>query len=676
MADLLFEIGCEEIPAGVVASVLPELERLAGEELRTANVKHGGLSVLGGPRRLALVVRDVLERQPDLDETVVGPVASAGDKARAGFARKLGLAPEAVQVEGERFVARRRVIGRAALELLPDLLTRLIGRLPFPKSMRWGTHSEKFVRPVRWLLAVFAGEVVPLEYAGVRSGRQSRGHRFLAPEAFEVDGPAAWRAGLASRSVLVDPVERRKAVVVELERLARETGLIIQKDEALVDEVTNLVELPVGICGTFDPVFLDLPEVVVVSAMRRHQRYFAVRKPDGKLSNHFVTIAGTRVRDPGVVVRGNERVLKARLSDARFFLEEDRKTPLEKQAEKLSRVVWIQKLGTMSERVARVERLAGGLAAGLGVDAGQVGRAARLAKADLVTHMVGEFPELQGFVGADYAAREGEAPEVARAIVEHYQPRAAGEPPAASPVGAVLAIADRMDTLVGCFSAGLAPTGSNDPFALRRAAFGLLQTLLQHRWHLSLRKIAEDAAAGYGTAEAPRAVAPALEFVLGRLRGLLAEKFPTDLVEAVLAAGFDDVLDAQLRLQALSDFRATAEFESLSVAIKRAGNIVKAGVVDLAIDPAALGEPAERTLLARIEEVRKRLDPLLAGRSYRAVLDELAQLRAPVDAFFESIFVMDENLDVRNRRLALLSQVHRLFLRVADFRQLGSGTSS
>jgi glycyl-tRNA synthetase beta chain len=671
VADLLLEIGCEEIPARVLSTVLAELPRLAEEDLRAANVKHGALSALGAPRRIALVVRDVLERQPDVDETIVGPVASAGDKARTGFARKTGVAPESIVVENERFVARRKVVGRPALELLPEMLTRLIGRLPFPKSMRWGQHSARFVRPVRWLLALFGGEVVPIELAGVRSGRQSRGHRFLAPESFVVDSPAAWRQGLAQRSVVVDPVERRQQVVAELDRIARETGLTVQRDDALVDEVTNLVELPVGVCGTFDPQFLELPEVVVVSAMRRHQRYFAVRKPDGKLSNQFVTIAGTRVREVSTVVRGNERVLKARLADARFFLQEDRKIPLERHAEKLSRVVWIQKLGTMSERVTRLERLASALAPELGLDLGHVTRAARLAKADLTTHMVGEFPELQGFVGADYAERDKEPAEVSRAIVEHYQPRAAGEPPAPSPVGAALVLADRMDTLVGCFSAGLAPTGSNDPFALRRAAFGLLQTLLHHRWHLSLRQLAERAAAGYGTAEATQAVPAVLEFVLGRLRGLLGEKFPGDLVEAVLAAGYDDPQDAQLRLQALSDFRSSAEFDSLSVAIKRAGNIVKSGLVDVEVDAATLGEPAERTLHTRIGEVRGRLDPRLAARDYRAVLDELAQLRGPIDTFFESIFVMDEDLTVRNRRLALLSQVHRLFLRVADFRQIG-----
>jgi glycyl-tRNA synthetase beta chain len=671
VADLLLEIGCEEIPARVLSTVLADLPRLAEEDLRSANVKHGAVSALGAPRRIALLVRDVLDRQPDVDETIVGPVVSAGDKARTGFARKVGVPPELVVVENERFVARRKVVGRPALELLPDLLTRLIGRLPFPKSMRWGQHSARFVRPVRWLLALFGGEVVPIELAGVRSGRQSRGHRFLAPEAFVVDSAESWQKGLAQRSVVVDPDERRKQVVAELDRIARETGLTVQRDDALVEEVTNLVELPVGVCGSFDPQFLELPEVVVVSAMRRHQRYFAVRQPDGKLSNQFVTIAGTRVRDVGVVVRGNERVLRARLADARFFLEEDRKLPLEKHAEKLSRVVWIQKLGTMSERVGRLEKLARALGAELGLDQGQISRAARLAKADLTTHMVGEFPDLQGFVGADYAQREKEPAEVSRAIVEHYQPRTAGESPAASPLGAALAVADRVDALVGCFSAGLAPTGSNDPFALRRAAFGLLQTVLAHRWHLSLRKLAEGAAAGYGTAEAPPAVPAVLEFVLGRLRGLLGEKFPGDLVEAVLAAGYDDPQDAQLRLQALSDFRSTADFESLSVAIKRAGNIVKGGLTDLEIDPATLGEPAERTLHARIGEVRGRLDPRLAARDYRAVLDELAQLRGPIDAFFESIFVMDEDLTVRNRRLALLTQVHRLFLRVADFRQIG-----
>ena len=372
------------------------------------------------------------------------------------------------------------------------------------------------------------------------------------------------------------------------------------------------------------------------------------------------------------MVRGNERVLKARLSDARFFLQEDRKTPLEHQAEKLSRVVWIQKLGTMSERVTRLERLASALAPELRVDAGQVGRAARLAKADLVTHMVGEFPDLQGFVGADYAERDKEPPEVSRAIVEHYQPRAAGEPPAASPIGAVLVLADRMDTLVGCFSVGLAPTGSNNPFALRRAAFGLLQTLLHHRWHLSLRKLAEQAAAGYGTAEATKAVPAVLEFVLGRLRGLLAEKVPADLVEAVLAAGFDDASDALLRLQALGDFRSSAEFESLSVAIKRAGNIVKARGVDLEVDAAELGEPAERTLHARIGEVRSRLDPRLAAGATAPCSTSWpsSARRSTRSSSRSSSWTRTSPCAIDAWRCSRRST--GLFLRVADFRQIGS----
>lgn len=672
MADLLLEIGCEEIPAGVISAVLPELGQIAGQELRGAGVGHGSIRSLGSPRRLALLIQEIQERQPDREERIVGPVASAGDKARAGFARKLGLGPEAIVVEDDRFVAHRSVVGRPALELLPGLLERVITRLPFPKSMRWGQRPEAFVRPVRWLLSLFGAEVVPLHFAGVRSDRHSRGHRFMAPQPFIVADPASWEDALAQRSVIVDQNRRRAMVLAELDRIAAETGFVIQSDDGLVDEVTNLVEWPVGLFGKFRPEFLQLPEVVVVSAMRRHQRYFAVRGADGRLSNHFVTIAGTRVDNPAQVVRGNERVLKARLADAEFFLQEDRKLTLERHAQRLSRVVWIQKLGTMRERVDRLDRLATALAGELGLDGGQASRAAQLAKADLVTQMVGEFPELQGFIGADYAQRDGEPAQVCRAILEHYQPRAAGDPPAASALGAVLAIADKMDALVGCFSAGLSPAGSNDPFALRRAALGVLQTLLNQGWHLSLRTIAETAAAGYGTAEASRAVSAVLEFVVGRLRGLLAESYPPDLVEAVLAAGSDDPVDVRLRLAALAVFRQTAEFEALEVAIKRVANIAKGAPVGSEVDPASLQEVGEKALLAKSVEVQGRLADLLARRDYRGVLEELAQLRGPVDAFFASLFVMDEDPKIRSRRLALLSQVHRLFLRVADFRQISS----
>jgi glycyl-tRNA synthetase beta chain len=539
--------------------------------------------------------------------------------------------------------------------------------------MRWADHPEKFVRPVRWIVALFGGEVVPITFAGVRAGRHSRGHRFAAPEPFEVTAFADWKDQLRERFVLADPVERRQRVVEELRRIEAETGLTVRPDEALLAEVTNLVEYPVGVHGSFDPAFLELPESVVVSAMRRHQRYFAMTRAAGnesRLANVFVTIAGTPARDPKVVAHGNERVLRARLADARFFFDEDRKLPLGEHAARLSKVVWVKGLGTIAEKVTRLERAATAMAGRFGVDPEKTARAAQLAKADLVTHLVGEFPDLQGLVGSAYALAAGEAPEVSRAIAEHHQPRNAAEPPAQGKVGALLAVADRMDTLVGCFSMGLAPTGSADPYALRRAALGLLQTLLGHKWHVPLRELAEAAALLYGKDEAKKAVAPVLEFITGRLRGIFIETLPADVVDAVLAADASDPVDALLRAEALSRFRAAPEFAALSTAIKRVGNILKNASPGQVVEEKLFEDPAERALWAETRRVGEAVAPSLSARAYGEVLSQLAGLGAPVDAFFTGVFVMAENPEVRANRLALLARVNALFLRIADFRLL------
>src|SRR5262249_50154133 len=391
MPDLLLEVGCEEIPAGFLAGALPELANRAKAALEAAKLWPADVQTLGTPRRLALTVRNLPGRQPDIDEELKGPPVTAGDKARDGFARKFGLDPGAVKEEGGRFVARRHVKGQDARALLPQILSQLITQLPWPKSMRWADHTETFVRPVHWIIALYDGEVVPVEFAGIKSGRATRGHRFLAPAAFEVGTIDAWRAELKKKFVIVDPVERRQLIESEIARIEGEAKLKVRPDEALLAEVTNLVEYPVGVAGSFDERFLEVPEAVVVSAMRGHQRYFAMLTPAGKLANRFLTIAGTIVKDPRIVAHGNERVLRARLSDARFFFDEDRKVPLDERAKKLGGIVWIKQRGTMADKALRIKEIAAGLAKTLGIDGKKVERAAELCKADLLTHLVGEF---------------------------------------------------------------------------------------------------------------------------------------------------------------------------------------------------------------------------------------------------------------------------------------------
>jgi glycyl-tRNA synthetase beta chain len=468
--------------------------------------------------------------------------------------------------------------------------------------MRWGIPDVAFVRPVHWLVALYGGEVVPLAFAGVASGRTTRGHRFLAPGPIELDGsPGGYLAALREAFVLVEPDRRRTAISAELARVEGETGAHVRRDEALLDEVTNLVEYPVAVCGSFAGDFLVTPEEVIVSAMRSHQRYFAMEDESGRLASRFVTIAGTVTLDPEVVRQGNERVLAARLADAQFFFVEDQKLPLARLAEKLSGVVFQKKLGTVGDKVARVRQLAEALAGEVGEDAALAARAAELCKVDLVTSMVGEFPDLQGVMGRHYAGLAGEPAPVCQAIEEHYLPRGAGGPLPESGLGAVVGLADRIDTLCGCFAVGLAPTGSADPYGLRRAALGILAVLLDRGWSVRLGWLVEQA--GEKLARLSNITvggevrAQILEFLRTRLRGVLTEGGAApDCVEAALAAGFENVPDARARALALSRLRTRADFEPLAAAFKRVANILKGPAGQ------ALGQPPDPDLFAESEE--------------------------------------------------------------------------
>jgi glycyl-tRNA synthetase beta chain len=681
MAELLFEIGTEEIPAGFLTQALEDLPRLAAKKLDAARLKHDAPRALGTPRRITLVV-DVAERQEDVAEDLVGPPAKVAfkdgkpTKAAEAFAKKAGVDVSAIKLvatdKGEYCSARREVAGLAATALLPEVLGSLVRELPFKKSMRWADHDEAFVRPVHWLLALFAGEVVPVEFAGVKSGNTTCGHRFTHPVPVAVTGYADYCVRLRERNVLVVPEERRKLVVEEIRRLEAETGAKTIDDPGLVDEVTNLVECPSGLCGTFAEGFLEVPRDVIVAAMRGHQRYFAMVDAGGKLVNRFVTMAGTPTRDPALVRRGNERVLAARLSDARFFYAEDQKVKLADRAARLGGMVFINKLGTQAERVQRVRALALGLAQVVGAEVEAVARAAELCKADLTTQMVGEFPELQGVMGRDYALRQGEDPVVADAILEHYLPRGASDRLPAGLVGAVLGVADRADAIVGCFGVGLQPTGSADPFALRRAALGILQIVLTRGWRLSLKDLAENAARGYAKPQFTAAVAAVLDFFKGRLRGVLADGAPGDVVDAVLAAGFDDVVDAAARTKALAALRQRADFEPIGVAFKRVANILKGETVGEGA--AALTgpkiEPEEQALADAFASLEKRVATLIAAHDYAAALQDLTTLRPAVDLFFDKVLVMDPDPAIKARRLGLLGRINRLFTSIADFRQL------
>jgi glycyl-tRNA synthetase beta chain len=682
VAELLFEIGTEEIPAGFLAQALVDLPRLAAARLDGARLAHGAPVALGTPRRLTLLVKELAARQEDLAEDLTGPPKKAAfdkdgtpTRAAEAFAKKAGVDVSAIRIvqtdKGEYCAARREVAGRPARELLPELLAALIRELPFKKSMRWAERDEAFVRPVHWIVALLDGEVIPLEFAGVRSGAETRGHRFLAPAPVRVGSITEYEAALRAGHVMLDPAERRRVVEREIERLGREAGGTTVPDPGLVAEVANLVEWPLGILGSFDARFLEVPREVIISAMRGHQRYFAVNDAQGRLKDDFITIAGTVPRDPAVVRRGNERVLAARLADARFFFAEDQKVKLADRAARLAGIVFINKLGTMAEKVARVRALAVGFAQVVGAPVEEVARAAALCKADLTTQMVGEFPELQGVMGREYARRQGEAPAVADAIFEHYLPRGAQDQLAAGIVGAVLGVADRMDSIVGCFGVGLQPTGSADPYALRRAALGVLQTLLARGWRVSLKDLVRNAARGYEKPVFTEAEPAVLDFLRGRLRGILCEQLPADVVDAVLAVGAEDVVDAAVRARALAELRSQPDFEPIGVAFKRVANILKGA--EVAAPPAGLAlpvEPAEQALEEAFAAVAGRAEQQIAAHEYAAALRDLSSLRGPVDRFFDEILVMDPDPSLKQRRLWLLGRINRLFMRIADFRQL------
>jgi glycyl-tRNA synthetase beta chain len=690
MADVLLEIGAEEIPAGFVPPALEQLERDLGKALDDARLSHGEVKAVGTPRRLAVWARDVAARQPDATSQALGPpVAHAFDgegkptAAALGFAKSQGVDVAALErtqtPKGERLAVTRTEKGRPAAQVLPALLERLVGGVKFKKSMRSRHDEVTFARPVRWLVALHGGRPLKIRFGEVVSGKVTYGHRFLAPKAIALTGkPEDYVAKLRKAFVVVDPVERRRLVEQEVAKAAKAAGGKPLENPGLLDEVTNPVESPTGIAGEFEKSNLELPREVVISEMRSHQRYFAVVDAAGKLRNRFVAVAGTKVKDANVARHGYERVLRARLADARFFFEEDKKKKLRDRIEALGRRTYQARLGSELDRTHRIGAVASALARAIGKgelvpDALEV---ARLAKTDLTTGMVGEFPELQGIMGAHYARIEGMKPEIADAIEDHYRPIGASEDMPRGDLGALVALADRFHQLVGIVGVGEKATGAADPFGLRRAAIGILRILLDRGYHLSLAAAVEEtlnALQGVKLAQDRAVVAEqVLDFLRGRLKAQWGEEFPSDLVEAVLAAGFDDVVDARKRLEALAEVKARPDFLPLAAAFKRVANIQeKAGGPGAAkVDPQLLRDEAERRLLSEIERVESEASPLREGRNYPAVLRNVATLEPAVARFFDDVLVMAEEPALRANRLGLMRRVAALFADLADFRKI------
>ncbi|UCD71101.1 MAG: glycine--tRNA ligase subunit beta [Syntrophobacterales bacterium] len=681
--ELLLEIGTEEIPAGFISKALEEMSLLIQGELHANRIAHGEVRTLGTPRRLVLLIEDVAEKQEDVEREKLGPpLQMAFDekgkptKAAMGFAKGQGLGMEDLKTvkreKGEYLCAVKKEEGKPSSLLFREILPRVIGAISFPKSMRWGTVKIRFARPIHWILALFNGQVIPFGFGGIESGNRSYGHRFMSPHALEVRDFQTYEKQIKGAFVIVDPQERRKMIEEGIAKAAKEVSGRVLGNEDLLEEVIHLVEYPTAIVGTFEKEFLNLPREVVINAMEEHQRYFPVVDENENLMPYFVCVCNTRTPDMETVKRGNERVLKARLSDAKFFFYEDTKEALDRKVEALKGVIFQAQLGTSYEKVLRFKELALYLAREFRPDLKEkVERAAMLCKADLVTGMVGEFPTLQGVVGREYALISGEDEEVAIAIFEHYLPAFAGDRLPSGTIADFISIGDKLDTIVGCFGIGLIPTGAGDPFALRRQALGIIHVILGKGYPISLTaliRVAMELLKEKIERSPEEIEADVLAFFRGRFANLLASRgYPGDLVESVLAVQADDLRDAHARVEVLAKLREKPQFEPLAVVFKRIANILKGADYRSKTNPGLFEEPQEKELHQRYLEMKGDFDSLMKNGDYKGVMAALAKLHVPVNKLFDHVLVMAEDKKVRDNRLALLGEIHGLFSQVADF---------
>ena len=686
--DFLFELGTEELPPKSLFTLAQALADGVAKGLAAAAVTHGEVEWFATPRRLAVRVHGVADKQPDQEIKRQGPaVANAFDasgqptKAASGFAASCGVSVEQLQqVDGPKgrvlqFVGTRK--GEATAALLPAIVKASLDALPIAKRMRWGAGEHEFVRPVHWAVMLFGTVVVDCEILGLRTGKHSHGHRFHHPAPVPIANPAKYVEALEKAHVVADVAVRRERIRKGAVELAQANGGHAVIESALLDEVTALVEWPVPLIGRFDERYLQLPQEVPIATMQDHQRYFPVRDAQGKLRNEFIAVANIESRAPDKVRDGNERVVRPRLADAAFFWDSDRRERLENRRALLKSVTFQAKLGSLHDKVERVARLAVRIAESIGGDAANARRAAELSKCDLLTLMVGEFPELQGLMGKYYAQLDGEQSEVCTALEEQYWPRFAGDHVPETRAGITLALADKLDTLAGIFAIGQKPSGTRDPFGLRRAALGVLRTILERQLDLDLRQLIESAVAAQPVETKPEVAEEVWTYIAERLRSSYLEgdadrAVTTEMFDAVLASRTQSVLDVDVRLRALERFLKMPEAESLAAANKRIANILRKAPADLsgAVDTSRLQDGAERQLFDHVLSMERAVNPLFARREYGQALTQLASLRDDVDRFFDSVMVMAEDADVRANRLGLLLRLRGLFLQFADLSRL------
>jgi len=679
---LLLEIGTEEVPAHVMPGILSQLKENAAKTFDELRIEYKNIKTLGTPRRSALLVEGLAEQQADLSKENRGPAVNIAfdadgnpTKAAQGFARGQGVKPEELVTKDGYVYAMVHEKGGQTVDLLGETLKGLVDGLNFPNNMHWADLDYKFIRPLRWLVALYGQDVIDFEVANVKSGRTSRGHRFLSEGDFEIANAEDYVEACRKASIIVDQNERCEMIRQQIAEVAAANGGQAEVNEDLLEEVLYLVEYPTALCGKFDEKYLALPAEAVITPMRDHQRYFPVLK-DGQLLPLFITIRNGGKEHLETVQHGNERVLRARLEDAQFFFDEDRKKTLEQHGEKLKTVVFQDGLGTIYDKALRLEVLAGYIADAIGAneqDKKDAVRAAKLAKADLVTGMVTEFTELQGVMGREYALLDGETKAVAQAIDEHYMPRFAGDSQPASVAGRIVSLADKIDTIVGTFSRGLIPTGSQDPFALRRQALGIVNMLKEAQYHISLSQLVAKAMELLKIADAGQQAKlqnDVADFMKLRLKNVLADAgIRYDVVDAVFVT-VDDIYGVFLRAQAVNE-SVKQDMEKTIQAFVRTGNIArKAEDVQAAVEVGLLAEQVEKDLCKAYEAASAKAEKEIAAQDYAGAIATLSQLAAPIDAFFDGVMVMDKDEKIKNNRLGLLKLVDNLVCQVADFSKI------
>lgn len=705
MPDLLLEIGTEEIPAGYIQSGLKQIREAMQSLLQGERIDLEGIHTYGSPRRLSIIVTGVAAHQRDADIEVLGPPKTAAydkqgnpTKVAEGFARSQGMSVESLKIKtipkGEYLYVEKHIKGRSAIEILQESLPGLITKVNFPKSMRWGDKEVRFARPIRWILALLDTNIIPFEIEGIASSNITYGHRFLSPAPITISHPKGYVPSMKKAFVIVDIDERKKMIVSMIQAETQNNGSIFDADafEDLLDEVTCLVEYPVVLVGRFDEKYLSLPQDVVITSMCEHQRYFPVMN-NNTLLPYFLFVANTS-NSPDIVREGNERVLRARLSDAAFFWDSDRKVLLDKRVEQQKKVIWQEKVGTLYEKTQRIVGIANDIADILdnhgkitpNIDRSSVSRAAWLCKADLLTEMVGEFPILQGIMGYHYALAAGESEVVAMAIKEHYLPKSFDGNVPETLIGAIISIADKIDSIVACFSVGLIPTGSEDPYALRRQAQGIINIILKQNLPIDLSWLVDQAYQKlkassssqikqfiddqYGFKEKQLENARMSNgFLKQRLEYALTSRgFMADTVAAVLGVDSTSPTDALLRVTALEEIRKLPDIEPLSISFKRVMNILRSEPLlkDEDVQESMLIEGSERKLHQSIWGIKETVEALVKKAEYLEALRILAGLRVDIDSFFDNVMVMVEDVQLRRNRLALLQNIASLFLKVAD----------